>query len=183
MRHIGILSQSVFKKILYFKKWTNMFYIKISWQELTFLFFMCPPGGRMEKRPCLKMRSSVPPAGCGRILSGARIWSVRWMIKVWKLWEVLCHWLLLFIILYIEMKQRISTINLLLPVGWEYGITLPPDRRPKSWVPSEKMYHTNRRRRWIRLRRRDMLKMEALRKVHHQSLAKCCRSVCFQSKK
>uniref|UniRef100_A0A672R8T9 Dysferlin-like n=1 Tax=Sinocyclocheilus grahami TaxID=75366 RepID=A0A672R8T9_SINGR len=54
--------------------------------------------------------------------------------------------------------------------GWEYGITLPPDRRPKSWVPSEKMYHTNRRRRWIRLRRRDMQKMEALRKVHHQSL-------------
>ncbi|RXN21575.1 dysferlin isoform X5 [Labeo rohita] len=60
--------------------------------------------------------------------------------------------------------------------GWEYGITLPPDRRPKSWVPSEKMYHTNRRRRWIRLRRRDMQKMEALRKVHHQSLAKRCRS-------
>uniref|UniRef100_A0A8C2K3Q6 Dysferlin, limb girdle muscular dystrophy 2B (autosomal recessive) n=1 Tax=Cyprinus carpio TaxID=7962 RepID=A0A8C2K3Q6_CYPCA len=48
--------------------------------------------------------------------------------------------------------------------GWEYGITLPPDRRPKSWAPSEKMYHTNRRRRWIRLRRRDMQKMEALRK-------------------
>ncbi|XP_073716069.1 dysferlin isoform X3 [Misgurnus anguillicaudatus] len=48
--------------------------------------------------------------------------------------------------------------------GWEYGITLPPDRRPKSWVPSEKMYHTNRRRRWVRLRRRDMQKMEALRK-------------------
>lgn len=80
-------------------------------------------------------------------------------------------------------KQRISTINLLLPVGWEYGITLPPDRRPKSWVPSEKMYHTNRRRRWIRLRRRDMLKMEALRKVHNESQAKCCRSVCCQSKK
>uniref|UniRef100_A0A8C1UB76 Dysferlin, limb girdle muscular dystrophy 2B (autosomal recessive) n=1 Tax=Cyprinus carpio TaxID=7962 RepID=A0A8C1UB76_CYPCA len=38
--------------------------------------------------------------------------------------------------------------------GWEYGITLPPDRRPKSWAPSEKMYHTNRRRRWIRLRRK-----------------------------
>ncbi|XP_052416116.1 dysferlin isoform X7 [Carassius gibelio] len=48
--------------------------------------------------------------------------------------------------------------------GWEYGITFPPDRRPKSWVPSEKMYHTNRRRRWIRLRRRDMQKMEALKK-------------------
>ncbi|XP_055085159.1 dysferlin isoform X2 [Periophthalmus magnuspinnatus] len=48
--------------------------------------------------------------------------------------------------------------------GWEYGITIPPDRRPKSWVPSEKMYHTNRRRRWIRLRRRDLTKMAALRK-------------------
>ncbi|TSL34631.1 Dysferlin [Bagarius yarrelli] len=48
--------------------------------------------------------------------------------------------------------------------GWEYGVTIPPDRRPKSWVPAEKMYHTNRRRRWIRLRRRDLQKMEALRK-------------------
>ncbi|XP_076829502.1 dysferlin isoform X12 [Brachyhypopomus gauderio] len=48
--------------------------------------------------------------------------------------------------------------------GWEYGITIPPDRRPKSWAPAEKMYHTNRRRRWIRLRRRDLQKMEALRK-------------------
>uniref|UniRef100_A0A8K9XJZ2 Dysferlin, limb girdle muscular dystrophy 2B (autosomal recessive) n=1 Tax=Oncorhynchus mykiss TaxID=8022 RepID=A0A8K9XJZ2_ONCMY len=36
--------------------------------------------------------------------------------------------------------------------GWEYGLTIPPDRRPKAWVPAEKMYHTNRRRRWIRLR-------------------------------
>uniref|UniRef100_A0A8C2DCN2 Dysferlin, limb girdle muscular dystrophy 2B (autosomal recessive) n=1 Tax=Cyprinus carpio TaxID=7962 RepID=A0A8C2DCN2_CYPCA len=52
--------------------------------------------------------------------------------------------------------------------GWEYGITFPPDRRPKSWVPSEKMYHTNRRRRWIRLRRRDMQKMEALRKSERE---------------
>lgn len=48
--------------------------------------------------------------------------------------------------------------------GWEYGITIPPDRRPKAWVPAEKMYHTNRRRRWIRMRRRDQQKMEALRK-------------------
>ncbi|XP_069048827.1 dysferlin isoform X4 [Lepisosteus oculatus] len=49
--------------------------------------------------------------------------------------------------------------------GWEYGITIPPDRKPKSWVPSEKMYHTNRRRRWVRLRRRDPKRMEALRKL------------------
>uniref|UniRef100_A0A4W6EZ65 Dysferlin, limb girdle muscular dystrophy 2B (autosomal recessive) n=1 Tax=Lates calcarifer TaxID=8187 RepID=A0A4W6EZ65_LATCA len=48
--------------------------------------------------------------------------------------------------------------------GWEYGITIPPDRRPKSWVPAEKMYHTNRRRRWIRMRRRDQQKIDALRK-------------------
>ncbi|XP_028329756.1 dysferlin [Gouania willdenowi] len=48
--------------------------------------------------------------------------------------------------------------------GWEYGLTIPPDRRPKSWVPAEKMYHTNRRRRWIRMRRRDRQKMEALKK-------------------
>ncbi|XP_035461103.2 dysferlin isoform X4 [Scophthalmus maximus] len=48
--------------------------------------------------------------------------------------------------------------------GWEYGIPIPPDRRPKSWVPAEKMYHTNRRRRWIRMRRRDQQKMDALRK-------------------
>uniref|UniRef100_A0A3B4E702 C2 domain-containing protein n=1 Tax=Pygocentrus nattereri TaxID=42514 RepID=A0A3B4E702_PYGNA len=53
--------------------------------------------------------------------------------------------------------------------GWEYGLTIPPDRRPKSWVPAEKMYHTNRRRRWIRLRRRDLKKMEALRKRPDES--------------
>ncbi|OXB55867.1 UNVERIFIED_CONTAM: hypothetical protein H355_002984, partial [Colinus virginianus] len=48
--------------------------------------------------------------------------------------------------------------------GWEYGITIPPDRRPKAWVPAEKMYHTNRRRRWVRLRSRDLAQMEAGRK-------------------
>uniref|UniRef100_A0A8C3SZQ8 Dysferlin n=1 Tax=Chelydra serpentina TaxID=8475 RepID=A0A8C3SZQ8_CHESE len=40
--------------------------------------------------------------------------------------------------------------------GWEYGIAIPPDRKPKAWVPAEKMYHTSRRRRWVRLRRRDL---------------------------
>uniref|UniRef100_A0A8C2TLC7 Dysferlin n=1 Tax=Coturnix japonica TaxID=93934 RepID=A0A8C2TLC7_COTJA len=48
--------------------------------------------------------------------------------------------------------------------GWEYGITIPPDRRPKAWVPAEKMYHTNRRRRWVRLRSRDLAQKEAVRK-------------------
>ncbi|XP_066428949.1 dysferlin isoform X5 [Eleutherodactylus coqui] len=48
--------------------------------------------------------------------------------------------------------------------GWEYGITIPPDRKPKSWVPTEKMYHTNRRKRWVRLRRRDPKQIEILKK-------------------
>nr|XP_008113541.1 PREDICTED: myoferlin isoform X1 [Anolis carolinensis] len=39
--------------------------------------------------------------------------------------------------------------------GWEYGITIPPDSKPKSWGAAEKMYHTHRRRRLIRKRRKD----------------------------
>ncbi|NWR55970.1 DYSF protein, partial [Bucorvus abyssinicus] len=54
--------------------------------------------------------------------------------------------------------------------GWEYGITIPPDRKPKAWVPAEKMYHTNRRRRWVRLRRRDLAQMEATRKHKQEEL-------------
>ncbi|XP_042326048.1 dysferlin isoform X4 [Sceloporus undulatus] len=54
--------------------------------------------------------------------------------------------------------------------GWEYGNTIPPDHKPKSWVPTEKMYHTNRRRRWVRLRRRDLAQMEALKKYKQEEL-------------
>ncbi|KAJ6668914.1 hypothetical protein lerEdw1_007723 [Lerista edwardsae] len=39
--------------------------------------------------------------------------------------------------------------------GWEYGITIPPDNKPKSWVAAEKMYHTHRRRRLTRKRMKD----------------------------
>ncbi|CAK6436265.1 unnamed protein product [Pipistrellus nathusii] len=39
--------------------------------------------------------------------------------------------------------------------GWEYGITIPPDNKPKSWVAAEKMYHTHRRRRLVRKRKKD----------------------------
>uniref|UniRef100_A0A8C3E782 Dysferlin n=1 Tax=Corvus moneduloides TaxID=1196302 RepID=A0A8C3E782_CORMO len=46
--------------------------------------------------------------------------------------------------------------------GWEYGITIPPERKPKAWVPAEKMFHTHRRRRWVRLRRCDLEHMEEL---------------------
>uniref|UniRef100_A0A6I8NEY4 Myoferlin n=1 Tax=Ornithorhynchus anatinus TaxID=9258 RepID=A0A6I8NEY4_ORNAN len=40
--------------------------------------------------------------------------------------------------------------------GWEYGITVPPDNKPKSWVAAEKMYHTHRRRRLVRKRKKDL---------------------------
>uniref|UniRef100_A0A803WES8 Dysferlin n=1 Tax=Ficedula albicollis TaxID=59894 RepID=A0A803WES8_FICAL len=54
--------------------------------------------------------------------------------------------------------------------GWEYGITIPPERKPKAWVPAEKMFHTNRRRRWVRLRRRDLEHLEATRKHKQEEL-------------
>ncbi|KAJ7992465.1 hypothetical protein DPEC_G00278830 [Dallia pectoralis] len=38
--------------------------------------------------------------------------------------------------------------------GWEYGITIPPDDKPKSWGAAEKMYHTHRRKRLVRPRRK-----------------------------
>lgn len=38
--------------------------------------------------------------------------------------------------------------------GWEYGITIPPDDKPKSWVAAEKMYHIHRRKRLIRPRKK-----------------------------
>uniref|UniRef100_A0A673CJ86 Myoferlin-like n=1 Tax=Sphaeramia orbicularis TaxID=375764 RepID=A0A673CJ86_9TELE len=38
--------------------------------------------------------------------------------------------------------------------GWEYGLTIPPDDKPKSWVAAEKMYHVHRRKRLIRPRRK-----------------------------
>lgn len=39
-------------------------------------------------------------------------------------------------------------------LGWEYGITIPPDDKPKSWVAAEKMYHIHRRKRLIRPRKK-----------------------------
>uniref|UniRef100_A0A3B4G2F6 Myoferlin-like n=1 Tax=Pundamilia nyererei TaxID=303518 RepID=A0A3B4G2F6_9CICH len=38
--------------------------------------------------------------------------------------------------------------------GWEYGVTIPPDDKPKSWAPAEKMYHVHRRKRLMRKRRK-----------------------------
>ncbi|XP_035468770.2 myoferlin-like isoform X3 [Scophthalmus maximus] len=41
--------------------------------------------------------------------------------------------------------------------GWEYGVTIPPDDKPRSWVPTEKVYHVHRRRRLVRPRKRATL--------------------------
>ncbi|XP_067092623.1 myoferlin [Osmerus mordax] len=38
--------------------------------------------------------------------------------------------------------------------GWEYGVTIPPDDKPRSWGAAEKMYHVHRRKRLIRPRRK-----------------------------
>uniref|UniRef100_A0A3Q0SXZ4 Myoferlin n=1 Tax=Amphilophus citrinellus TaxID=61819 RepID=A0A3Q0SXZ4_AMPCI len=38
--------------------------------------------------------------------------------------------------------------------GWEYGVTIPPDDKPKSWAPAEKMYHVHRRVRLMRKRKK-----------------------------
>lgn len=50
--------------------------------------------------------------------------------------------------------QFLSLIVVCWYAGWEYGITIPPDDKPKSWVPAEKMYHVHRRKRLIRPRKR-----------------------------
>uniref|UniRef100_A0A3Q3IYK4 C2 domain-containing protein n=1 Tax=Monopterus albus TaxID=43700 RepID=A0A3Q3IYK4_MONAL len=44
--------------------------------------------------------------------------------------------------------------------GWEYGLTIPPDDKPHSWVSTEKMYHVHRRRRLVRPRRRAALPVQ-----------------------
>uniref|UniRef100_UPI0037E7FE4C myoferlin isoform X2 n=1 Tax=Semicossyphus pulcher TaxID=241346 RepID=UPI0037E7FE4C len=45
--------------------------------------------------------------------------------------------------------------------GWEYGVTIPPDDKPKSWVAAEKMYHIHRRMRLVRPRRKTSDKLAA----------------------
>ncbi|XP_042657372.1 fer-1-like protein 5 [Tyto alba] len=39
--------------------------------------------------------------------------------------------------------------------GWEYGASAAPGSPPPAWHPAEKTYHTHRRRRWLRTRRKD----------------------------
>ncbi|XP_027862277.1 myoferlin [Xiphophorus couchianus] len=48
--------------------------------------------------------------------------------------------------------------------GWEYGVIIPPDDKPKSWVAAEKMYHNHRRKRLKRKRRKISDKVTATEK-------------------
>ncbi|XP_054456803.1 myoferlin [Anoplopoma fimbria] len=48
--------------------------------------------------------------------------------------------------------------------GWEYGVTIPPNDKPKSWVAAEKMYHVHRRKRLIRPRRKISDKLAVTKK-------------------
>ncbi|KAG8435205.1 hypothetical protein GDO86_013229 [Hymenochirus boettgeri] len=52
--------------------------------------------------------------------------------------------------------------------GWEYGITIPPDSKPKSWVAAEKMYHTHRRRRLVCKRKKDPKAISSSKMVLNQ---------------
>lgn len=52
-----------------------------------------------------------------------------------------------------------------LALGWEYGVTIPPDDKPKSWVATEKMYHVHRRKRLVRRRKKISDKRAAVAEV------------------
>uniref|UniRef100_A0A8C4E0W6 Myoferlin like n=1 Tax=Dicentrarchus labrax TaxID=13489 RepID=A0A8C4E0W6_DICLA len=54
--------------------------------------------------------------------------------------------------------------------GWEYGVTIPPDDKPKSWVAAEKMYHVHRRKRLIRPRKKISDKKASLEGWEYSSL-------------
>lgn len=66
------------------------------------------------------------------------------------------HKLLFFLnLFYLQVWPFVSgPFHLLLTIGWEYGITIPPDDKPKSWVAAEKMYHVHRRKRLVRPRKK-----------------------------
>ncbi|XP_033926483.1 fer-1-like protein 5 [Melopsittacus undulatus] len=50
---------------------------------------------------------------------------------------------------------RVDVMGAVDEAGWEYGASVVPDSPPAAWHPTEKTYHTHRRRRWLRTRRRD----------------------------
>ncbi|XP_061204265.1 fer-1-like protein 5 [Neopsephotus bourkii] len=49
---------------------------------------------------------------------------------------------------------RVDVMGAVDEAGWEYGVSVGPGSPPAAWHPTEKTYHTHRRRRWLRTRRR-----------------------------
>uniref|UniRef100_A0A8B9EUQ5 C2 domain-containing protein n=1 Tax=Anser cygnoides TaxID=8845 RepID=A0A8B9EUQ5_ANSCY len=50
---------------------------------------------------------------------------------------------------------RVDVAGAVDEAGWEYGASAAPGSPPLAWHPAEKTYHTHRRRRWLRTRRRE----------------------------
>ncbi|XP_049687549.1 fer-1-like protein 5 [Accipiter gentilis] len=50
---------------------------------------------------------------------------------------------------------RVDVTGAVDEAGWEYGASAAPGSPPPAWHTVEKTYHTQRRRRWLRTRRRD----------------------------
>ncbi|XP_074664020.1 fer-1-like protein 5 [Strix aluco] len=50
---------------------------------------------------------------------------------------------------------RVDVTGAVDEAGWEYGVSVAPGSPPPAWHATEKTYHTHRRRRWLRTRRRD----------------------------
>ncbi|XP_059687366.1 fer-1-like protein 5 [Gavia stellata] len=50
---------------------------------------------------------------------------------------------------------RVDVTGAVDEAGWEYGASAGPGSPPPAWHAAEKTYHTHRRRRWLRTRRRD----------------------------
>ncbi|XP_068776622.1 myoferlin-like [Struthio camelus] len=49
---------------------------------------------------------------------------------------------------------RVEATGAVDEAGWEYGVSGAPGSPPPAWHAAEKTYHTHRRRRWLRTRRR-----------------------------
>eukprot|EP00075_Anas_platyrhynchos_P010036 XP_027299289.1 fer-1-like protein 5 [Anas platyrhynchos] len=56
---------------------------------------------------------------------------------------------------HITDSWRVDMAGAVDEAGWEYGASTAPGSPPLAWHPAEKMYHTHRRRRWLRTRRRE----------------------------
>ncbi|XP_068518186.1 fer-1-like protein 5 [Anas acuta] len=56
---------------------------------------------------------------------------------------------------HVTDSWRVDMAGAVDEAGWEYGASTAPGSPPLAWHPAEKTYHTHRRRRWLRTRRRE----------------------------